>query len=217
MVRLTLILIALGAELALAADWESLSEAEQRILVPFAADWDQLSEEQQEKLISGARMWTQMTPERQRLAHQRYVQWQRYSSEQQERILERYERFRSLPPARQRMLRQNFARFKALPEERRAQIRERWDNMSPAERQAFLDGIRAADADAGRNAAGDRVLARMSPAQARWFRQTAADLSPAARRRLTRMLVNGNPERWNELERRLAPMTREERDSFLTR
>ncbi|MEM9530466.1 MAG: DUF3106 domain-containing protein [Pseudomonadota bacterium] len=215
MMKLLLILIALSAELALAADWESLSEAEQRVLVPFAEDWDQLSEEQQEKLISGARMWTQMSPEQQRLAHQRYVQWQRYSSEQQDRILERYERFRDLPPARQRLLRQNFARFKALPEERRAQIRERWNNMSAAERQAFLDGIRAADA--GRNATTDRVLSRMSPAQARWFRQTAAELTPAARRRLTRMLVTGNPQRWNELERRLAAMTLEERESFLTR
>ena len=60
---------------------------------------------------------------------------------------------------------------------RREAFRARFDAMSDEEKVAFLQGMQVAQGS-------DRVpqLADMAPAQARWFRELAARLSPPARR-----------------------------------
>ena len=51
-----------------AANWDSLTPAEQRLLKPFEETWNGMSEQRQERLRNAASRWKSMTPEqRQRL------------------------------------------------------------------------------------------------------------------------------------------------------
>ena len=62
--------------------------------------------------------------------------------EQREQARQRYERFRQLPPEQQERLRRRRDWFRNLPPERRAELRQRWQNMSPEERQQFRQKLR---------------------------------------------------------------------------
>lgn len=205
----------LTAGFAHAVDWDSLTPAEREVLMPFAEEWPTLTEAHREKLRAGARLWTSMTPQQQRLAHRRFSDWQSYSPEQRQRIIDRFQAFRNLPPEQQRLLRRTYQRFKALPEARQRELRRQFESMSADERVAFLRGLAVGQA-ADRATDRLRPLANMSPAQERWFRQVAAELSPAARRRLQVMLATGQQSDWNRIERRLADMNRRQREDWLT-
>lgn len=197
-----------------ASTWDSLTLDQQNILQPFSDGWDQRPPAQRQRLVAGADLWLAMPAERRRLVHQRFGRWQRMSDDQRARILERFNRFRNLPPEQQRLLRRNFQRFNALPETARRRIRQRWADMTPEQREGFLDRLKTTRSAAPVAAT---VREQMAPAQAQWFRRLSRQLNPEARRGLQNQLRNGNPQRWNELERRLREMSEAEREAFLTK
>jgi hypothetical protein len=63
--------------------------------------------------------------------------------EQRAHLRERYERFAALPPEQQQSIRAAFRRFGGLPPEERERLRQQFEQMSPEQRQAFLDGAQA--------------------------------------------------------------------------
>lgn len=68
--------------------------------------------------------WTQLSPDEQQVLQRFNEDWGQLPSEQRE------------------ALRQARRWFKSLPPDRRQEMRERWQNMSPAERGAFLRQLR---------------------------------------------------------------------------
>ena len=57
------VMLALLAWSQTSTDWQSLGEAERKILQQFETDWNQMPAERRERLVRGAQRWQQMSPE----------------------------------------------------------------------------------------------------------------------------------------------------------
>jgi hypothetical protein len=184
-----------------------LTSAEQRVLMPFSEQWSSLSPETQQNLRLGARRWNGLNPQQKREAARRFGDWQKLPDSEKRRVRERYRAFRQLPPEQQQRLRGAYVRFQQLPPAQRAQMRERFQRMSPDERRAWLDGLRAERPPGARErlrsqlppeqrAATQEMMARFTPAEILRVRAHVRGLAPAERRAFhDRLLAMGVEQR----------------------
>jgi hypothetical protein len=102
-------------------EWERLSEAQRALLVaPIRERWN-AEPEARARMLRHAQRWQQLTPQQRRHAHRGMKRWSHLSPEQQDRA------------------RAIFARIRDLPEGERRQWRERWRQMTPEQRKAWLE------------------------------------------------------------------------------
>jgi hypothetical protein len=114
-------------------------------------------------------------------------------------LRERYEVYRQMPAEDRVRLRQEFRRFRDLPPQHRARLREQFEQMSPAERRAFLMGAQAREAAA----AARRAFAFVPPAERVDTWQMLRQLDPEARQLLRRIVSRLDPEERDALRREL--------------
>lgn len=135
--------------------WENLSDAQRALLSGMQSQWPTLPPERQERLARGAERWQRMDAAGRDAAQSNLRQWRGMSPQAQAAVRERFERFRQLPPQRQQELRKRFQWYKTLPDGQRRELRQRWlsqhpqvqerlRRMSPAERGALQEELRAA-------------------------------------------------------------------------
>ncbi|MGO4551650.1 DUF3106 domain-containing protein [Lysobacter sp. 2RAF19] len=104
------------------AQWEQLSPAERDVLIaPIRDRWNNADADQRRRMLEHARRWTTMTPEQREAAHKGMRRWDHLSPDQRDQARELFERMRSMPP-----------------EERHA-LKEKWLDMTPEQRKAWLD------------------------------------------------------------------------------
>jgi hypothetical protein len=104
------------------AQWEQLSPAERDVLIaPIRDRWNNADADQRRRMLEHARRWTTMTPEQREAAHKGMRRWDHLSPDQRDQARELFERMRSMPP-----------------EERHA-LKEKWHDMTPEQRKAWLD------------------------------------------------------------------------------
>lgn len=182
--------------------FDALTPAEQRVLMPFAAQWPELPPETQHNLRLGAQRWNGLSPQQKRDAAQRFGDWQKLPANDKQRIRERYRDFRQLPPEQQQRLRGAYQRFQQLPPEQRAQMRRRFERMAPAERRAWLDGMRAGEQLGAR----ERWLQQIPPEQRAAAQEMMARFTPAERQRVVAHLRGLSPEARRAFHERLLAM-----------
>lgn len=109
-------------------EWERLSEAQRALLVaPIRERWN-ADPEARARMLRHAQRWQQLTPEQRRHAHRGMQRWSH------------------LTPAQRERARAIFERIHAMPEAERRQWRERWRQMTPEQRRAWLEQARLQDA-----------------------------------------------------------------------
>ena len=112
--------------------WEQLSDAERELLVaPLRERWN-ANPDQRARLMHHAERWQSMTPEQRRHARHGMKRWADLDPEER---------------ARARVL---FGEMRRMTHEQRKALRARWEAMTPAERDAWVETHRkAAEADDG--------------------------------------------------------------------
>lgn len=192
-------------------DFDDLTPAEQRVLMPFSEQWPTLPEETRQNLRLGAQRWNALTPQQKRDAARRFGDWQKLPDAEKRRIRERYRAFRQLPPEQQQRLRGAYQRFQQLPPEQRAQMRRRFERMSPQERRAYVEGMRAEQ----QLGAHERVLRQVSPEQRAAMQDMIARFTPAERRRVLAHVRALPPDQRQAFHARLLGMGIEERIAYI--
>lgn len=105
-------------------EWDQLSEAQRALLVaPIRERWN-AEPDARARMLRHAQRWQQLTPVQRRHAHRGMKRWSH------------------LDPAQRERARAIFARIHGLPEAERRQWRERWRQMTPEQRKAWLEQAR---------------------------------------------------------------------------
>jgi hypothetical protein len=212
--RLAVILllgIASIAPLQASTRWDALTADQQRILAPFASEWDSLDDAARERLLAASERWQAADPEQRRQAAERFSRWQALEPERREELSRRYQWFKSLPPERQRELRQTMQRFRHLPPEERRRLRERFASMTPDQREAFLDGVRA-----NRRVEGmQRFWQRFSPEERQQLQAIDRGLSEEQRMLLRHRIRSAPAQQREQLMRDWLAMSDSERLRWL--
>lgn len=208
---LLLVVVFTSASAQLAAPFAQLAPDIQRVLTPFEKEWATLDAQTQQRLIRGAERWVGMSSEQRAQAAKRMGWWRSLPPERQAQIRQRFEEFKNLPAEQQQRIRQTFNRFKNLPPEQRAALLERFQSMSPSEREAFMLGARA-----GNGGIPWRQL--WGPIPRDEIRPTIAmtmALEPALRQRLAQLVERTPQADRGALRQRLIAMGFAEREAFL--
>ncbi len=126
---------------------------------------------------------------------------------------ESYEKFKQLPPEQQQRIRQAFKRFGSLPPEQRENLREKFNQMSPAERKAFLLGAES------QNRAGilREFMQSMPQEERRETRQALSPLNMEQRRTFIRTWRALPPDQRDAYRKRIVQMSPEERAAELNK
>lgn len=143
--RAVAVAVLLIAGLAQADDgprWAELDAEQQEVLARFADDWERIAPERRKRLVQFAARWSEMTPEEQERARERLDNWRALSDDRRGRIRDKLQTFQELPPEEQQRIRRQFREFQSLNRERREALRERWQTMTPEERDAVLERLR---------------------------------------------------------------------------
>jgi len=205
---------------AQAISWTSLTPDEQRVLEQVRDSWSQLPAEAQQRLRRGAQRWAQMTPEQRVRVEQRLQRWNEMTPDQRAGLRQRYEKFEQLPPEQQQRIRAAFRRFGNLPPGERAHLREQFDQMTPAQREAFLDGATAQHRAAiirefnqsmppEERRATHEMLRSLTPGQRRAFHVAWRNLPPAQRDDYRRRVLGMTPELYAKIADSLTVYSRQ--------
>lgn len=104
--------------------------------------WAQLSPDQQKALASMQARWDEMPASRRVMALERLERrqrWEAMTPEQREKIREGMRNFHDLPPEMKDRMRASMQALRALPEDQRRTLFERWRQLSPEQRRAWLE------------------------------------------------------------------------------
>ena len=108
--------------------WEQLSAADRDALIaPIRERWN-ANPDQRARLMRHAQRWQSMTPEQRRHVRHGMKRWSHLDPEERARARVLYGEMRGMTP------------------EQRKALRARWKAMSPAERDAWVDAHRKAEA-----------------------------------------------------------------------
>jgi hypothetical protein len=144
--RIVLMLVLLVAGTVQAGEaaigWSELNHREQEALQPFQDDWDKFSPERQQKLRLNVERMANMTPEQREQMGQRFQQWKNMSPEEREHARRRFEHFKQLSPEERQQLVGRYKSFQDLSPEERSKIQQRWQNLTPAEREQYKEQAR---------------------------------------------------------------------------
>jgi Protein of unknown function (DUF3106) len=200
------------AQPGVAVPWPSLTPDEQQVLEPVHKNWDQLPPPAQQRLVRGAQRWSTLTPEQRDKVRKRFEKWNSLPPDQRENLRESYEKFKRLPPEHQQRIRHAFKRFGALPTEERQKLRERFNEMSPAERKAFLLGAES------QNRAGilREFMQSMPKEEGRDTRQALSPLTMEQRRTFIRTWRALPPDQRDAYRKRIVQMSPDERAAELS-
>ncbi|MBF8291837.1 MAG: hypothetical protein HW392_664 [Steroidobacteraceae bacterium] len=106
--------------------WESLTEAQQKLLAKQRETWNTIPPGRQQAMAVGAERWVTMTPEQQAKARERWSKWKKLPPEQRGKLRDRWRRFHELTPEEKEALRDKYQRFQSLSAEQREALRDRW-------------------------------------------------------------------------------------------
>lgn len=100
--------------------WEQLSPAQrEQLIAPVRQRWN-AEPAQRQHMLERARRWQQMTPEQRKHARHGMHRWER------------------LDPAQREQMRALFENMRGLPPEQRAALKQRWKQMTPEQRRAWV-------------------------------------------------------------------------------
>ena len=101
-------------------------------------DWDKLTPQQREALVAPVReRWNADPSERVRML-EHAQRWKSMTPEQRKQARKGMRRFEGMNPRQREEARVLFSRMKELPPEQRRKLREDWKNMTPEQRQAWM-------------------------------------------------------------------------------
>ncbi|NZA26682.1 DUF3106 domain-containing protein [Luteimonas sp. SJ-92] len=100
--------------------------------------WDQLDAEQREALIAPVRDRWNDEPQAREHMLRHAERWQRMTPEERRSAHRGMRRWKHMSPERQEQTRVLFRQLRALPEDERRALRERWNAMTPEQRQQWL-------------------------------------------------------------------------------
>jgi hypothetical protein len=118
--------------------WDTLDAAKQQLLAGQADGWSTLPPGRQHALAEGAQRWLVMDGIGRAQANDRWQTWRSLTPGQRERVHKAWSRFRQLTPEQQRAVRTAFMRFKEEPHEERDWLTDRWQQMTPDERDRAM-------------------------------------------------------------------------------
>jgi hypothetical protein len=104
--------------------------------------WNELTPAQQQKLAHLRENWDRLPASRRVHALERlerHARWQALTPEQRERLRDGARNFRDLPPELREKMRASLQATRALPEEERRRLFDRWHQLSPEQRRAWLE------------------------------------------------------------------------------
>ncbi len=176
LIKLILVFFCLFTSLELLADdtravqsdnlsWGALSHEQRKILRPFAVKWPELSVKRKHLLLKGVRRWKTMTPEQRENARGRLKRWQNMDEAKREHVRKRYERFKALPEDERKIIRQKMRWFRSLPKDKRRALRNRWEKMTPLQREHFKNKV------IKRQKMRREILRRLSPSEKQKLRR----------------------------------------------
>ncbi|AVP99750.1 hypothetical protein C7S18_22375 [Ahniella affigens] len=208
---LLLTLLVSGSVWAAGVTWDELSRDQQQVLLPFADSWNSLPAETQEKLRLGASRWSKMSVEEKQAANQKFGAWRELPDTERQRIRNQYGQFKRMSPEAQQRIRQTFERFQNLPDDERTKLRAKFERMSPRERRAFLEGMRATE----RARAMQGAMRGLSEADVGRMRAMMSAFTPAQREQVRRLVQRTPQSEHQALRQKLLDMTEAERAAFL--
>jgi len=107
--------------------------------------WDKLSPEQREALIAPVReRWNAAPDERARML-EHAQRWKAMSPEEREKARRGMRRFDNMPPEERERARVIFIQTRKMTPEQRTRFQERWEHMSPEQREQWLRENRGED------------------------------------------------------------------------
>ena len=121
-----------------AVAWDTLDAPTQLALAGQAERWAALPPERQHALADGAQRWLALDGIGRAQANDRWQTWRSLTHGQRERVHKAWARFRELTPEQQQAVRTAFMRFKELPQAERDWLTERWEQMTPDERERAI-------------------------------------------------------------------------------
>jgi len=121
-----------------AVAWDSLDAPTQQLLAGQAESWASLPPGRQYALADGAERWLGLDGIGRAQANDRWQTWRSLAPGQRERVHKAWARFRQLTPEQQQAVRTAFMRFKELPQEERDWVTDRWQRMTPEERDRAI-------------------------------------------------------------------------------
>lgn len=113
--------------------------AQQAAPAPLPA-WEQLTPQQRELLLAPVRdRWNRSEPDERVRMLDHANRWQSMTPEQRDRARHGMKRWRGMPPERRVEARALFEHMRTLPEDERKAMVERWKQMTPEQRKAWVD------------------------------------------------------------------------------
>lgn len=106
--------------------WDSLNQAQQRLLAPFREQWATLPPERQHRLARNAVHWATLPADRQQHIRERLTRFANMTPAERDRLRANARAFHALPPAEQARIRAAFHRFRSLSPAEQKVLRERW-------------------------------------------------------------------------------------------
>lgn len=191
--------------------WDALDGEQQALLAPFSERWMQLPLGQRAQLLANAERLRRLPEAERAEVKQRLERWQSLPADERAGLRQRYEAFQALSPDQQRRLRHERQRFRDLPPEQRDALRQRFEQMGPRERRAFLLGAGARDQAEQAQRAFPFVPREERAATLEMFRL----LEREDRQRLRRLIERMPPWRREEVRQSLLSMTPDARSAWL--
>jgi len=102
-------------------------------------EWDRLTAEQRELLLAPVReRWNRSAPDKRAHMLEHARRWQSMTPEQRENARHGIRRWRELPPEKRQQAQALFEHSRGLPEAERKALMQRWKEMTPEQRKAWV-------------------------------------------------------------------------------
>ncbi|PTU31441.1 hypothetical protein CJD38_08865 [Stenotrophobium rhamnosiphilum] len=121
-----------------AVEWNSLSSAQQTVLLPMQKNWASLPSARQDKLALGAARWTAMTPQQRTEAQQRLQFWKTLTPQQQAATLAKRNDYRKMSPAQRLQLQKTQQSYELLPSSEQGALRKQFEQLQQQVPQSAL-------------------------------------------------------------------------------
>ncbi len=118
--------------------WEQLTPARRNELIaPLRERWN-ANPDERAHMLERARRWHAMPPEQRRRAHRGMRRWEHMDPVKRAQMRILFERTRNLPREQRREAMVLFRAMLPMSPEEREQLRQRWQRMTPEEREAWM-------------------------------------------------------------------------------
>jgi hypothetical protein len=118
--------------------WQSLDADQRAVLAPMQKDWDSLPPQRQQHMLEKAARWVKLPEAQREEIRQRITRWQQMSPAEREDARRNMRKFKDLTDEQREQLHAAFDRFRQLPPDQREALIQKWQKLSPAERQQSL-------------------------------------------------------------------------------